>query len=124
MESKNNYIWRQRKRTIFGLPLSFTVYTLTEEKLKIRRSFLSVHEEEIRLYRILDFTIEKSLLERIFGIGKIKFHTADRSTPIYVMKGILNVEEVKEMISRKVEEERMTKNITSREFFNDESEEN
>ena len=31
----SNYIWRDRKRPIFGLPLSFTVYTLLEDKLLI-----------------------------------------------------------------------------------------
>ena len=35
------YIWKDRKRTIFGLPLSFTVYKLTEEKLIIETGFLS-----------------------------------------------------------------------------------
>ena len=27
-----NYIWKDRKRPIFGLPLSFTKYKLTNEK--------------------------------------------------------------------------------------------
>ena len=29
------YRWKDRKRTIFGLPWSFTVYKLTDEKLLI-----------------------------------------------------------------------------------------
>ena len=31
-----NYIWKDRKRTFLGLPWSFTVYYLTEEKLNCR----------------------------------------------------------------------------------------
>ena len=27
-----NFIWKDRKRPLFGLPLSFTKYALTEEK--------------------------------------------------------------------------------------------
>ena len=119
----NSYIWKARKRTLFGLPLSFTVYTLKEDKLLIKTGFFAIKEEEIRLYRVLDFTIQKTFLGRLFGLGMIELHTADRSTPNYIMKGIKKVDEIKEVISQLVEEERMRKNITSREFFSDDSEE-
>ena len=122
--SSNGYIWRARKRTLFGLPLSFTVYTLREDKLLVKTGFIATKEEEIRLYRILDFTVKKTLWGRIFGLGMIELHTADRSTPNYVIMGIKNVDEIKETISQMVEAERTRKNITSREFFNDDSEEN
>lgn len=121
---EKSYIWKDRKRTLFGLPLSFTVYTLRSDKLLVRTGFFNINEEEIRLYRILDFTTRKTLLGRMFGLGTIELHTADRSTPNYFMKGIKHSDEVKEMISNMVEEERTRKNITSREFFTDESEEN
>lgn len=119
-----DYVWRMRKRTLFGLPLSFTVYTLRPDKILMKTGLLSIQEEEIRLYRILDFTVRKTLFGRMFGLGMIELHTADRSTPNYVLKGIKDVDAVKETISRMVEEERTRKNITSREFFSDESEEN
>ena len=122
--SNMGYIWRERKRTLFGLPLSFTVYTLREEKLLIKTGFFNINEEEIRLYRILDFTIKKTFLGRLFGLGMIELHTADRSTPTYLMQGIKNADEVKEVISQLVEQERIRKNITSREFFSDDAEEN
>ena len=51
----SNTIWKDRKRPIFGLPLSFTKYILTEEKLIINTGFLVKTEEEIRLYRMTDF---------------------------------------------------------------------
>lgn len=122
--SEQKYIWRERKRTLFGLPLSFTVYTLRNDKLLIKTGFWATNEEEIRLYRILDFTVRKTLFGRMFGLGMIELHTADRSTPNYTMMGIKNADEVKEMISEMVEEERLRKNITSREFFSDDAEEN
>ena len=76
--SQKNYLWSDKKRTLFGLPLSFTRYTLTSEKLLIKIGFLSTREEEIKLYRILDFTVRKTLFQRIFGVGDIEVHTADR----------------------------------------------
>ena len=65
------YIWKDRKRTIFGLPLSFTVYKLTKDKLLIESGFLSKKEEEIRLYRIMDLTLNRPIGQRISGVGTI-----------------------------------------------------
>ncbi len=118
--SQKNYLWSDKKRTLFGLPLSFTRYTLTSEKLLIKIGFLSTREEEIKLYRILDFTVRKTLFQRIFGVGDIELHTADRSTPVFVMKGIKNVESIKELISKKVEEVRVDRNVRVREEFHNE----
>ena len=118
--SQKNYLWSDKKRTLFGLPLSFTRYTLTSEKLLIKIGFLSTREEEIKLYRILDFTVRKTLFQRIFGVGDIELHTADRSTPVFVMKGIKNVESIKELISKKVEEVRVHRNVRVREEFHNE----
>ena len=118
--SQKNYLWSDKKRTLFGLPLSFTRYTLTSEKLLIKIGFLSTREEEIKLYRILDCTVRKTLFQRIFGVGDIELHTADRSTPVFVMKGIKNVESIKELISKKVEEVRVDRNVRVREEFHNE----
>lgn len=118
--SQKNYLWSDKKRTLFGLPLSFTRYTLTSEKLLIKIGFLSTREEEIKLYRILDFTVRKTLFQRLFGVGDIELHTADRSTPVFVMKGIKNVESIKELISKKVEEVRVDRNVRVREEFHNE----
>ena len=63
------YRWKDRKRTIFGLPWSFTVYKLTDEKLLIETGVFSKNEEEIRLYRIMDVTLKRSLEQRLFGLG-------------------------------------------------------
>ena len=38
---KHEILWSDRKRPFLGLPLSFTVYSLTREKLTIRTGFLS-----------------------------------------------------------------------------------
>ena len=115
------YIWRERKRTLFGLPLSFTVYKLTEEKLLIESGFLSKNEEEVRLYRIMDLTLRRPLLQRIFGLGTIHCCTADKSTPEFDILKIKNAAEIKNMISDMVEQQRDAKRITAREFMVDDA---
>ena len=54
-------VWQDRKRIIFGLPWTFTKYVLTKEKLLIQTGILSTKEEEVRLYRIMDVTLRRSL---------------------------------------------------------------
>lgn len=117
MKNTTAYRWRDRKRTLFGLPLSFTVYKLTDEKLMIETGFLNKKEEEVRLYRILDVTLRRSLGERIFGIGTIHCCSADKSTPEFDVKRIRNSGAVKDLLSDLVEKEREARRVTSREFM-------
>lgn len=114
---EQNYIWKDRKRPIFGLPLSFTKYSLTDEKLIIDSGFLSVSQEEVRLYRIMDMTVKRSLFQRIFNVGTIHCCSADKSTPEFDIKDIKNAVKVKDMLSNYVEKERERKKISSREFM-------
>ena len=109
------YVWRERKRIIFGLPWSFTVYKLTEEKLVIESGFLNKKEEEVRLYRIMDLTLKRPLLKRIFGMGIIHCCTADKSTPEFDIENIKDSLNVKNMISDMVEKQRDAKRILARE---------
>lgn len=117
MADTTQYVWKERKRTIFGLPLSFTVYKLTDEKLLIESGFLSKKEEEIRLYRIMDLTLVRPFWQRIFKLGTIHCCTADKSTPEFDIQCIKEAAKIKELISDMVEKERNEKRITAREFF-------
>ncbi|MCI8546251.1 MAG: PH domain-containing protein [Clostridia bacterium] len=113
----SNYIWRDRKRPIFGLPLSFTVYTLLEDKLLIDTGILSTKQEEIKLYRIMDLTLKRSIFQRIFGVGSIHICSADKTTPEFEIRDIKKPFEIKEKLSSIVEEQRDKKKVTGREFL-------
>lgn len=110
-------VWKDRKRIIFGLPWTFTRYSLTQEKLVIDTGFISRKEDEIRLYRILDITLQCPLSQRIWGLGTIRLNTADKSSPEIEIKRIKRAKEVKEMLSDMVERERDEKRIAAREFM-------
>lgn len=122
-EVQNNYIWEDRKRPIFGLPLSFTKYKLTDEKIIIESGLLSITQEEIRLYRIMDVTVKCSLWQRLFNVGTIHCCSADKSTPEFDIKDVKNAIKVKDLISKNIEEERNRKKIASREFMDFEEDE-
>ena len=113
------YVWKDKKRTIFGLPWTFTTYKLTKDKLLIESGFLSKKEEEVRLYRIMDLTLNRPFWQRIWGLGTIHCCTADKSTPEFDVLKIKNAEYVKNLLSDMVEEERDKKRVSAREYMSD-----
>ena len=113
------YVWKDKKRTIFGLPWTFTTYKLTKDKLLIESGFLNKKEEEVRLYRIMDLTLNRPFWQRIWGLGTIHCCTADKSTPEFDVLKIKNAEYVKNLLSDMVEEERDKKRVSAREYMSD-----
>ncbi|MFR8813926.1 MAG: PH domain-containing protein [Lachnospiraceae bacterium] len=110
-----NVIWSDRKRTLFGLPLSFTKYTLTEERLFIQTGLFTTVEDEVRLYRILDVKLTRTLGQKIFGVGSIHVCSADKSMADFEITSIKNSADVKEKLSELVEKNRVEKRVMNRE---------
>lgn len=116
----NPIVWKDRKRIIFGLPWTFTKYALTKEKLFIQTGVFNLKEEEVRLYRIMDVTLRRSLWERLFGLGTIHCCSADKSSPEFDILHIRHSGEIKNMLSDMIEVQRTEKRVSSREFMLDE----
>ncbi len=112
-------IWKDRKRPFLGLPLSFTKYELTAQKLIINKGFFNVREEEIRLYRFVDITMTQTLIQRMFNVGNLHCDTNDRSSGNFAIELIKNPRKVKDLISETVEEERDRKRVSVREYMTD-----
>ncbi|BCN30443.1 PH domain-containing protein [Anaeromicropila herbilytica] len=97
----------ERKRTKFlGLPLSFTKYTINDDKLTITSGFLSITEDDAFMYKIQDVRLTRSLLERISGIGTIICFTGDTTHPELKLLHIKHSSEIKEFIMNASEESR------------------
>ena len=114
---KHEVKWKDRKRTIFGLPWSFTRYRLTDDKLIVSTGLLSINEEEIRLYRIMDVTLKRSLGERLWGLGTIHICSSDKTTPEIDIQRVRQSSDVKEMLSDMVEAARKKNRVSAREFM-------
>lgn len=113
-----NTLWQGRKRVLFfGLPWTFTKYTLLEDKFIVDSGFFNSTQDEIRLYRIMDMTLKRSFWQKIFGLGTIVCDTVDKSSPKLEIANIKNSLMVKEALSDAVEEERVKKRVSSREFM-------
>ena len=119
MKNVSEIIWKDRKRPIFGLPLSFTKYKMTKEKLLIETGILSIKEEEIQFYRIMYLTLKCSIWQRIFNVGTIHCCSGDKTTPEFEIKDVKNPSQVKELLSKYIEEQRDKKRISGREFLMD-----
>ena len=83
----------------------------------IETGFLNKKEEEIRLYRIMDISLQRPLGQRLWGLGTVHLCTADRSTPELDIRRVKKSKVFKEMLSDLVEKEREAKRITAREFM-------
>lgn len=113
-------LWTDKKRwTLFGIPWTFTRYSLREDKLLVDRGFLSKYQDEIMLYRVLDLTTRRGLIQRMFKLGTITVKSSDKSCPELYIKNIKNVMDIKEQISDLVEKARDKKRVMSREIIND-----
>ena len=113
----SSIIWKDKKRTIFGLPISFTKYILTEEKLVIDKGFFSKTQEEVRLYRMTDFSVRQSLFDRFFNVGRINISSSDNTQGEFTLMGVKKPYVVKEILSDYVEKEREKKGIVTNEFL-------
>ena len=110
-------IWKDRKRTIFGLPISFTKYELDRERLIVSKGFLNKQEDEVRLYRIMDVSLRRNIMQRMFGVGTIHCYSADKTLGNFDIKNVKKSKEVKEMLSSLIENQRDKKRVTNREFM-------
>lgn len=117
---ENKYLWNERKRLWCGLPWTFTKYALSEDRLFVTTGLLKTEENEVRLYRVLDLSLTRTLIQKIFGLGTVKISSSDKTLGNFQLINIKNPEQVKEQLSELVEENRDKKRVTSREFMGEE----
>ena len=97
------YLWKDRKRYL-GLPLSFTRYRLSEDRLFCETGFFNIKSDEVLLYRVRDLQLNMTLGQRIFGVGTVCVVSSDKSVPHLDLKNVKNPRRVKELIHQHVEE--------------------
>ena len=112
-----DYIWTDKKRTFLGLPLSFTRYILTEKKLITQTGFLSIHEDEIELYRVSDKSLSLSFGERLFGCGTVTVNCRDVDNPVKVVKSIKAPRKFMELLEENVDIQRDRYRVRGRDMI-------
>lgn len=104
------YLWKDRKR-YFGLPISFTRYALSEDRLFVSVGLLNIKDDEVLLYRVRDIDTSRSLWQRLFGVGTVTVMSSDKSMPNLVLKNVKDPVHIKEMIHQQVEEMKIRRRV-------------
>lgn len=98
----------ERKRWLFfGLPFTFTKYTIKEDMITIDEGLLKTIENDCYMYKVQDVQHSASLAEKIFGLGTVTCFTGDTSHPKLVLEHIKNSKAVKDFILEQSEEARL-----------------
>lgn len=108
--SREKVVWSDRKR-YFGLPLSFTKYAISEDRLFQQTGILNLRFEEVLLYRVRDITLTCSFGERMFGVGTITVISSDKSRPKLVIESVKDPAAVKELLHQQVEAMKISRRI-------------
>lgn len=116
------YLWKDRKR-FWGMPLSFTRYALSEDRLFLSVGFWNIKDEELLLYRIRDIASSRTLWQRLCGVGTVTVSSSDKTTPVLVLKNIRKPMEVKELLHNQVEEMKLRRRVRIGEIMTGEPEE-
>lgn len=115
MASKSDIIWKDRSHFMW-FPIRFEKYYVRNNRIYCIHGLLNQKEHECQLYRVLDLSLQRTLLHRLFGTGTIRMKTNDSSDPILMLRNISDSRAVKDMLSDLVEEAREHKGMTEREI--------
>lgn len=109
-------MWHDRRRR-FGLPLSFTKYSLTEDTVVRETGLLNLKEENVLLYRVMDLELLRPLVQRLFGCGTIVLHSSDKTAPELKIVSVKRPKEVKEQIFQAVEDAKNRRRMRTTELL-------
>lgn len=118
MAENSVVLWKDRKHHLW-FPISFTKYYIQDDRLFVQEGLFSTTINETLLYRIIDLTFHQSLLGKLFGTGNIIVKAKADATPELVLTNIKKPKEVRNLISRLVEESRQHRNVVGKEFFSE-----
>lgn len=107
-------MFKERKRILFfGLPWTFTKYTITPGLVTIDQGLLNVTEDDCYMYKIQDVKLTTSLIERIFGLSTIICYTGDITNPELKLIHVKNAKEIKNYLLQASETARLKRRTMS-----------
>ncbi len=91
---------------IVYLKTRFTIYEISEQRIRLKVGILSQKIDECELYRIRDYQIIKPFFLRIFGLGNLELQTSDRSNQVIRLRAVKDPEGIYDIIRNCVENRR------------------
>ncbi len=89
-----------------------TSYRITSQRVIVETGLFSKRVDQLDLYRIVDFVVERSFGQRIMGTGTLTIDSMDKTTPITRIEGIrTNVMGLYERVRAAAEAEKQRRNV-------------
>lgn len=111
--------WYERKRIWCGLPWTFTKYGISEDRIFVETGLFTTKLCDTRLYRILNTSMSRSLIQKIFRLGTIHVDGTDKDLGCFDIKNIKGCAQVKDLLDELIEAERIRNKVIVREFIHD-----
>lgn len=97
----------------FRLPKEY--YTLTNERLKIKKQGLVTQElKDIELFKVKDINVKQSFTDKIRKVGTLEIISADESDPVIKLRSIKHPHEIREKIRDATKQARETAGVSYR----------
>jgi uncharacterized membrane protein YdbT with pleckstrin-like domain len=88
------------------------LYRITSQRIVIEKGLLSKRMDQIDLYRIVDYVVERPFGQRLLGTGNIVIEAMDKTTPELRIDGIrANVVGLYERLRTATEKEKLRRNV-------------
>ena len=98
--------------TLYGcLYLSKLQYVISAEQLIIQQGVFHRTSDYIELYRIVDFSEQRDILEQFFGLKTISIYSGDRTNPKLDICGVQEKIDVVGIIRERVEYNKQIKGV-------------
>lgn len=117
--NKDNLLWYDRKRIWCGLPWTFTKYGLSEDRFFVETGFFTTRHYDARLYRIMNTSMTRSILQKLFHLGTIHIDGTDKDLGCFDLVNVKNCETIKELLDEAIEKERVRNKVMVREYVSD-----
>ena len=118
MKTNVKKLWSDKKR-ILGMPISFTTYSLSDDRLFVDKGLVRLQSDEILLYRVRDLSVSQTLGQRIFGVGSIIVQSYDKTSPVLEIRNIKTPFDVKELLHQHVEKMKLERRMRVGEILED-----
>lgn len=89
-----------------GLLMNNVRYKITSQRLIITTGLVGKKTEEIELVRIKDVALEKTVMDRVMGVGTIIVYSSDPTKPEVRLEDVKEAETVKDLLRGAVRAEK------------------
>ena len=97
-ENDDEYLVEKKRWVLFGLPFTFTKYTVKKDLLTIETGCFTKKEDDCYMYKIQDVELQRGFFQRLFGLGCVVCFTGDTTHPKLCLHNIKNSKETKDYI--------------------------